>query len=94
VTISYITEVINAGPTVYAAPIFYVIFKGPLPLWLAQLAFTWLHCCTLLFIALGSAISCFQLCYVLKFDLVFAVDPKVELCIEHIFGALDLASSG
>ena len=75
-TMSYIMEVMNCGPILYAAPIFYVIISGPLPLWLAQLAYIWVHCCFLLILALGSAVSCFQLCYVIKFDLVFAIDPQ------------------
>jgi hypothetical protein len=49
---------------------------GPLPLPLAQLAYTFQHICGMLIIALGSAISCFQICYVIKFDLLFSMDPQ------------------
>jgi hypothetical protein len=76
VTISYITELINTGIILYAAPIIYVIFMGPLPLPLAQLAYTFQHSCGMLMIALGSAMSCFQICYVIKFDLLFSMDPQ------------------
>jgi len=43
VTMSYIMEVINVGLIMYAVPIFFVILNGPLPLWLAQLAYISLY---------------------------------------------------
>ena len=78
VTISYISEVINFAVTVYAVPTIYVILMGPLALPLAQLAYTIVHSSGMLIIALSAAISCFQICYVIKFDVLFAMDPQEQ----------------
>ena len=48
-----------------------------MPLFWAQLLFIFLHCCCSLCFALGAAISCAQLIYVTKFELLFSLDPKV-----------------
>ena len=76
VIVSYYIEVVNIMLTSNAAPYLYVISITPLPIFLAQLIGIFLHCTGSLSAALGSAISCFQIFYVTKFELVFSWDPE------------------
>jgi hypothetical protein len=76
VTKSYITEVINVMVISTAAPLLYVICFRPLPVAAAQLSYSSVYSCFTLIVALGAAISCFQTLYVVKFDLLFSLNPQ------------------
>ena len=69
VIVSYYVEAVNIMITSTAAPLLYVVGFKPLPFFLAQLIGIFLHCTGSLSVGLGSAISCFQIFYVTKFEL-------------------------
>jgi hypothetical protein len=75
VIISYFIEVINAMVTFSTVPLIYALTVSPLPFAAAQ----WFAVVNLLsgtlMAALGTAISCFQILYVVAFETVFAMDP-------------------
>jgi hypothetical protein len=77
VVISYYIEVVNVVNTVLAVSFNYVTWIKPLPLPLAQFVTITSHSCGSLMAALGSAISCFQILYVIKFDLIYSLDPQL-----------------
>ena len=76
VIVSYYVEAVNIMITSTAAPLLYVVGFKPLPFFLAQLIAIFVHCTGSLSVGLGSAISCFQIFYVTKFELVFSWDPE------------------
>jgi hypothetical protein len=75
VIISYYIEVLNTMLVSSTAPYIYVLCVAPLPLVAAQFAYLSVHCCGSLIVALGAAISCFQLVYVINFEALFCLDP-------------------
>ena len=76
VIMSYYIEVVNALMIFCTLPYVYVLCVGPLPLLPAQFAYTVVHCCASLIVALGSAVSCFHILYVTKFEILFSLDPQ------------------
>jgi hypothetical protein len=56
-------------------PLIYVNSVKPLPFLIAQLETISIYSCFSLIVALGSAISCFQILYVMKFEMLFPLDP-------------------
>ena len=77
VLLSYYIEFVNSLTTCVTLSLLWVLCLFPIPLLLAQIIYTFLHCCGSLCFALGSAISCVQVIYVTKFELLFPLDPKV-----------------
>jgi hypothetical protein len=53
----------------------YIYCFQPLSFFTAQFVYIFLNSCFSLIAALGSAISCIQIFYVIKFDLLFSLDP-------------------
>ena len=76
VIMSYYIEVVNALMIFCTLPYVYVLCVGPLSLLPAQFAYTVVHCCASLIVALGSAVSCFHILYVIKFEVLFSLDPQ------------------
>jgi hypothetical protein len=76
VLLSYIVEVMNMMMIFGTLPYIYLLIIKPLPLFMAQFVFVILHCCGSLIVALGSAISCFHISFVVKFETVFSLDPQ------------------
>ena len=76
VLISYYIEVVNVLMISCTLPYIYVLCLMPLPLPLAQLSYIISHCCAALIVALGSAVSCFHIIYVTKFEILFSLDPQ------------------
>jgi hypothetical protein len=77
VLISYYIEAVNALNSVAAIAFIHVICIKPLPLPAAQFVIIATHSCGSLMTALGSAVSCFQILYVIKFELIFSLDPQL-----------------
>ena len=75
VIISYYIEVVNVMVTFAALPLIYVMSIHPLPLVIAQFCTVGTFCCGSLIVALGSAVSCFQILYVTQFEILFTLDP-------------------
>jgi hypothetical protein len=76
VIMSYYIEVINVMLMLSGIPLIYVIWIQPLPFFLAQFVVIASHCCGSLIVTLGSAVSCFQIVYVTKFEILFSLDPQ------------------
>ena len=76
VIISYYIEVLNAMLSVYNLSLAYVLCFHPLHFILAQALHVFVHSCFALITALGSAVSCFQIIYVVNFDWLFSMDPQ------------------
>jgi len=72
---SYYIELINATTTAYTLPSIYSLSIQPLPFYIAQLCYSFVHCCGAHMVALGSAIACTQIAYAVKFDTLFLLDP-------------------
>jgi hypothetical protein len=84
VVMSFYIEVVNAMLVSISLPLIYVIAINPLQLVIAQLATISIYSCFTLIVALGSAISCFQILYVVKFELLFPLDPQIvgkRICV-------------
>jgi hypothetical protein len=77
VLISYYIEVVNLINIIMTVPLIYVTLFQPLPFLLAQFVIVATHCCGSMIVSLGSAISCFQILYVIRFELVFSLDPQI-----------------
>jgi|LakMenEpi03Aug12_release.lakeMendotaPanAssembly.Ray.scaffolds.fasta_scaffold133073_1 hypothetical protein len=75
ILISYYIEVLNAMTSVSHLSCIYVYCFQPLSFFAAQLVYIFLSSCFSLIAAIGSAISCIQMFYVIKFDLLFSLDP-------------------
>ena len=75
VIISYYIEVVNVTVTVVSLPLIYVLIIHPLPLFIAQFCAVAAYCCGSLIVALGSAVSLFQILYVVQFNILFTLDP-------------------
>jgi hypothetical protein len=76
VIISYYIEVLNAQATVFHLSYIILFCVGPFPFFLAQFVFVFLNSSFTMITALGSAVSCFHILYVVKFDLLFSLDPQ------------------
>ena len=92
VVISYYIEMVNAMIASITVPLLYVFCLHPLPLLPAQCFVTAVYCCFSLMVALGSAVSCFQILYVTKFELVFSLDTYIVG--RRIFTTLSIAIFG
>ena len=75
VIISYYIEVVNVTVTVVTLPLIFVLSIHPLPLFIAQFCAVAAYCCGSLIVALGSAVSLFQILYVVQFNILFTLDP-------------------
>jgi hypothetical protein len=75
VIISYYIEILNAMVSLFCFSIIYVLAIKPIPLFVAQFIYIFVQCSFSLITALGSAVSCFQILYVIKFDMLFSMDP-------------------
>ena len=76
VILSYYIEVTNVLISVCLVPLIFVLCVEPLHFAVAQFILVTIHFCGSLNLALGSAVSCFQLLYVTKFELIFSLDPQ------------------
>ena len=76
VILSYYIEVTNVLISVCLVPLIFVLCVEPLHFVVAQFILVTIHFCGSLNLALGSAVSCFQLLYVTKFELIFSLDPQ------------------
>ena len=61
--------------TVVTLPLIYVLSIHPLPLFIAQFCAVAAYCCGSLMVAFGSAVSFFQILYVVQFNILFTLDP-------------------
>jgi hypothetical protein len=77
VIISYYIEVLNIMASTFDLSLIYILCISPLPLLPAQIIYIFCQTCFSLITALGSAVSCFQMFYVIKFDLLFSLDPQL-----------------
>jgi len=75
VIISYYIEAVNAMIISITVPFIYVTGIQPLPMVVAQMFVVSSFCFGPLIVALGSAVSCFQIIYVTQFEHVFTLDP-------------------
>ena len=76
VILSYYIEVTNVMISVCLIPLIFVLCVEPLHFVFAQFILVTIYFCGSLNLALGSAVSCFQLLYVIKFEVVFSLDPQ------------------
>jgi hypothetical protein len=88
-TISNIKEVINLWIVLATSSFLCTLCLRPMPLFVAHFAYIVIHSCGMLTVALGSAVSCFQLCYVAKFDFLFTLDPhELSTTILYVLGGV------
>ena len=76
VILSYYIEVTNVLISVCLVPLIFVLCVEPLHFAVAQFILVTIYFCGSLNLALGSAVSCFQLLYVTKFEVIFSLDPQ------------------
>jgi hypothetical protein len=88
-TISNIKEVINLWIVLATSSFLCTLCLRPMPLVVAHFAYIAIHSCGMLTVALGSAVFCFQLCYVAKFDFLFTLDPhELRRTILYVLGSV------